>query len=153
MVAYFAWLHAVTGSWTSWFTAQHVGWRRTFTDPVSAFRLSWHRATAPTVADFAIENKMEIVFALFGVVLVILLLAWRRWPEAVYLGLSVAALVTSTFYYSIPRNALTWFPAFGVLAELTARPRWRWLHHALLWGGGALLAVNALLFVQDRWVG
>ena len=55
--------------------------------------------------------------ALAGVVLVLVLLWLRRWPETVYLAASVAVLLCSTTVQSSPRYALTWFPAYLVLAE------------------------------------
>ena len=49
-------------------------------------------------------------------------LALRRWPEATYVGLSVGVLVCSTLIVSAPRYALTWFPAYLLLAQVYTGP-------------------------------
>lgn len=54
------------------------------------------------------------------------MLAWvlvrrRRWPEAVYVGLSLWALGTSYWYTSIPRATLLWWPLWVLLAGWSLR--------------------------------
>jgi hypothetical protein len=57
--------------------------------------------------------KLELLAALTGIATV-LWLAWRRrWAELVYVGLSVFALVTSTYYMSVPRRTLPYVHSTG----------------------------------------
>ncbi|MEU0571146.1 hypothetical protein ABZ297_37930 [Nonomuraea sp. NPDC005983] len=48
--------------------------------------------------------------AVIDVALTVWLAHRCRWAECVYVGLQVAALITSTHYMSIPRSMLLWFP-------------------------------------------
>jgi integral membrane sensor domain MASE1 len=64
----------------------------------------------------------------------------------------VAVLVCSTMLTSAPRYALTWFPAYVLLAQLVVRPRWRWPTIALAAVCLPLLAVLSLAFAAHQWV-
>jgi hypothetical protein len=44
LFGYIAWLHSRTGSWTTWFLAQRIGWKRTTVTPWTALYNSVHRA-------------------------------------------------------------------------------------------------------------
>ncbi len=86
-----------------------------------------------------------------GLSLTVVLLRRARWGEAVYVGLSVLALATSTFYLSVGRATLLWFPLWVLLAE--AGQRRRWVHAAYLGTAVPLMAVGVLGFTAGRWVG
>ncbi len=75
----------------------------------------------------------------------------RRWAEAVYVGLGVGALATSTYYLSVDRATLLWFPLWLLLAGATARRPW--LHAAYLSTAAPLSVVLALAFTSGRWIG
>ena len=81
-----------------------------------------------------------------------MLLALRRWPEATYVALSVGVLVCSTLIVSAPRYALTWFPAYLLLAQVLHRPRWRWVRVATPLGCLPILAYLAVSFARHQWV-
>lgn len=112
-----AYLHGRTGSWTAWTDAQVIGWGRRTAWPWQGLQGGWHAITHATTPDLFVAHVADVGYALAGVVLVLVLLWLRRWPETVYLAASVAVLLCSTTVQSSPRYALTWFPAYLVLAE------------------------------------
>ena len=75
----------------------------------------------------------------------------KAWGEATYVGLSVAALATSTYYLSIARATLLWFPVWLLLAEVASKRAW--VHTAYLAVAPALMAVVVLTFTNGHWVG
>jgi hypothetical protein len=66
-------------------------------------------------------------------------------------GLQVGAFVTSTWFFSVPRATLLWWPLWVGLAVLTLRRRWvLWLYVSL---SGPLMVVWAAAFLTGRWGG
>ncbi len=86
-----------------------------------------------------------------GLALVVVLLARRRWGEAVYVGLSVGALATSTHYLSVGRATLLWW-SLPVLLALAAARR-PGLHVAYVVLATPLMALLVLTFTSGRWAG
>jgi Mannosyltransferase (PIG-V) len=152
LVAYAAYLHAVKGNWLAWWNAQSAGWDRHLTDPVTAFATTWEAAFGSSQPPpFRINFRLELVAMAVGVVLSVLLLWWRRWGEATFVGLSVVALATSTWYLSVPRAALLWWPLWTGLAARTVRSRW-WLV-TYLTVVAPLSAAWVVLFTTGKWAG
>lgn len=150
--AYFTYLQAITGDWLRWSHAQEEGWGRRFTDPVASFRTTFDAARNPSGAsDFVWSFRAEIVAVLVGVLLVVVLLVRKRFGEATYIGLSVAALATSTFYLSVARATLLWFPLFLLVAA--AARRWSWVHPLYVAACAPVMALLVLTFSSGRWVG
>lgn len=77
--------------------------------------------------------------------------ARRRWPEAVYCGLAVVTLGTSTWYQAGPRTLLLLFPVWIALAGLELR--WRWIRYAYGAISAPLAVVLALLYLSGQWAG
>ena len=152
IAGYFTYLWVLTGDWLRWSHAQEEGWGRRFTAPWEAFRTTFDAARNPAQgADFAWSFRAEIVAVLVGVALVVVLLRRARWGEATYVGLSVAALATSTFYLSVARATLLWWPLFLLLAAASLRRPW--LHTAYVAVCAPLMALLVLTFTAGRWVG
>ena len=98
------------------------------------------------------EFRLELLAAVVGVATV-LWLAWRRrWAELVYVGISVFTLVTSTYYMSIPREMLLWWPLWVGAAIWLAGRRW-WFTAATLAVSGSLMVGVALLYFSGEWAG
>jgi len=98
------------------------------------------------------EFRLELLAAVVGVSTV-LWLAWRRrWAELVYVGISVFALITSTYYMSIPREMLLWWPLWVGAAIWLAGRRW-WVTAATLAVSGSLMIGVALLYFSGEWAG
>ena len=95
--------------------------------------------------------RLELLAVLVGVATV-LWLGWRRrWAELTYVGISVLTLATSTYYQSIPREMLLWWPLWvGAAIWLAAR---RWATVAVLSVSGALMVGVALLYFSGQWAG
>ena len=152
LLGYTAYLYALTGDWLRWSSAQEEGWGRRLTPPWEALRTTLAAARLPDqAADVAWSWRAEIVAVALGVVLTAVLARRARWGEATYVGLSVAALATSTFYLSVARATLLWFPLWLLLAEAAGRRAW--LHPAYLSVSTPLMAVGVLAFTSGRWVG
>jgi hypothetical protein len=152
LLGYAAYLRRLTGDWTRWFAAQEQGWGRRLTWPWDAFSTSLASARSDTLSgQFVLNFWFEIAAVLAGVALTAVLLRRRRWAEATYVGLSVGALATSTFYFSVARSSLLWFPLYVALAAAAAR--WRWVHAAYLAVAAPLMVLGVVAFTSGRWWG
>jgi hypothetical protein len=144
VAAYFAWLHAQTGSWTAWNDAEKLGWDRRLAAPWTGLAQGWSdaflngRVSVPATAD--------LVAVLIGLVVTVALVVLRRWPEAVYMGLNMTVLLCSTTLTSSGRYTLTWIPMYVLLAEVLARPGRRWLRVLLL-----TAAIPLMVFFTGAW--
>jgi hypothetical protein len=148
--ALYLWLR--TGDWLAWQHAELAGWQRRFTNPVTTFKTTW---TAGFSREFAapvsFAFQLEILAVLIGVAAMIALLRYRRWPEAVYVGLSITALATSVWYESVPRALLLLWPAWCGLAAAAARRAW--LSQLYLAVSIPVSVSIGLLFVSGNWAG
>lgn len=68
----------------------------------------------------------------------------RRWAELAYVGLAVVALATSTYYMSVAREALLWWPVLIAFA--------RWLSTRRRWLTGLCAGVSAVMMVGISWL-
>ncbi|MEU5915025.1 mannosyltransferase family protein [Streptomyces sp. NPDC047141] len=151
-VLYSGYLYAHTGDVMAWKHAQERGWYRAFHTPWDAWGTTWdaafgHGYTTP----YALMWQAELVAMAVGLVTVALLVRARRWPEAVYVALSLWALGTSYWYMSVPRATLLWWPLWTGLAAWTARGPRRsagWLCLSV-----PLSVVLAVTFFSGRWAG
>lgn len=149
---YAAYLHDLTGDWLRWQHAQASGWGRHLTSPLQSLQSTWDAARSTAIGtEYQWSFRAELVAVALGVLVTAVLLTRREWGQATYVGLSVTALATSTYYLSVARATLLWFPLWILLAELAAkRP---WLHTAYLTVATPLMAVVVLTFTAGRWVG
>ena len=149
---YVVYLHHLTGDWLAWPHAQADGWQRHLTTPWHALTTTWHSATGSGLGNAYVWSfRAELVAVLVGVMLTVALLLLRRWAELVYVGGQVAALATSSFYLSVARATLLWWPLWLLLARFaTGR---RWAHAAYLSIAAPLMAVAVIAFAQGHWVG
>jgi hypothetical protein len=148
---YFAYLHHITGDWRAWSHAQENGWGRHLSWPWHSFHVSWSAAFSPAQGTaYEWSFRAEIIAVLVGVALTVVLLLMRRFGEATYVGLQVAALGCSSYYLSVSRSTLLWFPLWLLLARWsTTRP---WLHRGYLAVAPALMFVAVITFTSGRWV-
>ncbi|MFH9419254.1 mannosyltransferase family protein [Streptomyces sp. NPDC017529] len=152
-LALFSWyLHAHTGDWMAWKSAQERGWYRAFHTPWEAWANTWHNAFGHAQSTgYGFMFQAELVAMLTGLVLLVVLARKRRWPELVYVALSLCALGTSYWYTSIPRAALLWWPLWVSLAAWSLRrPRVKSAYLCLV---APLSIVFALTFLTGRWTG
>jgi Mannosyltransferase (PIG-V) len=149
---YELYLRVRTGSWLAWQHAEQAGWQRQLTNPINTFKTTWtagfaHEFSAPINFVF----QLEIIAVLVGVVATVLLLRYRRWPEAIYVGLTILALATSIWYESVPRSLLALWPIWCGLAVLAVRRPWVGQLYLAL---SIPISVSiALLFMSGNWAG
>jgi hypothetical protein len=146
------WLHASTGSWDAWREAEEKGWQRQTAWPWDGLAAGWHEVTSHKGPHLLLASSAAFVTVLIGLLLIAVFAWLRRWPETLLMTLNVAVLVCSTTFVSAPRYGVSWFPAFVLMAELTGRARFRWLHPVLIIVCLPLAAVVALLYSQQAWV-
>ncbi|MFD6230904.1 glycosyltransferase family 39 protein [Streptomyces sp. NPDC060232] len=145
-------LHTWTGDWMAWKHSQERGWYRDFHLPWEAWSHTWTAAfehTQPT--GYALMSQAELLAMVTGVVLLAVLVRGRRWPEALYIALTLWALGTSYWYTSVPRSTLLWWPLWVALAGWSMRRRW--VRSAYLYVAGPLCATVAVTFLTGRWAG
>ena len=152
VIAYVVYLHHETGDWLAWQHAQAAGWFRTIQSPESAWNQTWRAAFGGTQAGHtAWVFQLELVAVVIGLALTALLLLKRRWPEALYVALSLLALGTTTWFMSVPRAMLLWWPLWTMLGAWAARqPMVRTLYVCCV---APVMAGVALLFLSGQWAG
>lgn len=150
--AYEVYLRVHTGNWMAWSNALQSGWDLHMNTPAQALRTTWWAAFRhPFSASTAFEFQLEL-----GVMAVILVAATafaatRRWPEAVYCGLAVVALGTSTWYQTAPRTLLVLVPVWIALARLGER--WPGIRYTYLAVSAPIAVVLGMLYLSGRWAG
>jgi Mannosyltransferase (PIG-V) len=152
MACYELYLRVSTGSWLAWQHAEKAGWYRQLTNPVDTWRTAWragfgHQFAAPVSFPF----QLEIAAVLAGIILTAVLLWRRRWPEAVYCGLTIGALATSVWYESVPRALLLLWPLWCGLAVIAGRRRWAGPLYLCL--SVPVAAAIGILFLTGHWAG
>ncbi|MEU6057474.1 mannosyltransferase family protein [Streptomyces sp. NPDC047097] len=150
--AYSTYLFAYTGDWMAWKHAQERGWYRTFHWPWESWAHTWDSAFGRLhTTGYAVMFQAELAAMAVGLLLLGALLWWRRWPEAVYLALTLWALGTSYWYLSVPRSTLLWWPLWIALAALSLRrPRFTTAYLCL---AAPVSTAVALTFLTGRWAG
>jgi hypothetical protein len=151
VAGYFGYLHARTGSWNDWQQAQVTSWERHLAWPWQGLGAGWQSLLTAPSNDLVISRAADLITAVGGLVLLVVLVARRRWAEATFIALNVAVLVCSTMIVSSPRYALTWFPLYLMAARGSVRPAGRWIRPLALTLGPPLLAVVSITFSMHLW--
>jgi hypothetical protein len=136
-----------TGDWLAWQHAQQEGWGRSLAWPWEAFHTTWQAAFGEH-NEFTGAFRVELLAAVVGVGLTGWLLWRRRWPEAVYVGLPLASLLTSAFYLSIGRATLLWWPLWLAIGS-ARRPAYALMLVLFV----PLLVEEVVLFTSGSWAG
>lgn len=147
--AFATWLRATRGDPLYFLTAQREGWGRAFVGPVDSFRATWATWAGDYPSSILITWRLEIVAALLGVALVVVLVRRREWSFAAYAVATLAVMLTSSWYYSVPRALLVLFPAVIVLADLTRRRPV--LHEVALVVLAPLATLGVVVFTRGGW--
>ena len=149
LLAYGAYLNSTTGSSFSFIDAQEAGWYRTFTDPLESLRATWDTWGGAHPTNWVFAWRIEILAAIVGLFFLGWALRKREWGYATYMGLTLAALMTSSWYFSIPRILLTLFPIVLLLAEWSGeRPR---RHENIVMALAPLAALGVVVFTREIW--
>jgi hypothetical protein len=129
--------------------AQKEGWGRAFVGPKRAFLATLQDTNGQNFADWIFAWKVEILAAAIGCLLVILALRKREWGYATFMGTTMAVLVTSSWYYSIPRMLLSLFPIVLFLAARTERRPQE--HQWWLTATTAVATLGVTVFANYLW--
>jgi hypothetical protein len=152
VATYGLYLKLVTGSWLAWLTAEKAGWSRGFHDPVSTFTTTWAAAFGHTQTP-EVSFMFVIELLATGVLVAVTLaqLVRRRWADAAYCALTLVAMVSGTWYESVPRSLLLVWPLWCGLGWISARSR---LAAGTLIATSAPLAfVTAMMYLSGHWAG
>ncbi|MDR1808759.1 MAG: glycosyltransferase 87 family protein [Propionibacteriaceae bacterium] len=128
------------GSWLAWYDAQQAGWPRDFHWPWEAWAMT--RANIASQPGNSWIFRAEMWAIVIGLVVVIILLYRLRLAQGAYVGVQVAAFSFQTWFMSVARAGILWFPLFTLLGEAAA---------ARLKGGAwwaRLIAFAALLLLS-----
>jgi 4-amino-4-deoxy-L-arabinose transferase-like glycosyltransferase len=147
---HFTYLWTLTGRWDEWRAAHEEFWGRQTVDPITAFANSWGLIFEFTPGTISTRFIAEIVGALIIACAVAVLVIKRWWPEAIYVSLTLLSLITSSFYYSIPRSITVLFPIWMLVGVLFVRRPWtRW---AYLVAVLPLTLLVVIRFIDGQWI-
>jgi hypothetical protein len=150
MAAYGAYLARIHGDPFYFFVDQREGWNRDLVGPLEAFRNTWELTTSnASPTNWIFTWRVEIVAAVVGLGLLAWMLARREWGYAAFTGLMMAALLTSTWYFSIPRMLLTLFPLLLLMASLTARRPG--VHEIVIAVMAPVAALGVIVYTRGAW--
>jgi Mannosyltransferase (PIG-V) len=152
LLGWMLYLRIVTGDWLAWLHAQQDEWNRSFTWPWVSLAHTWDAAFGRTYGpEWAWMFRAELVAMVVGCVLTVWLVLVRRWGEATWIGLQVAAFSTSYWFLSVPRATLLWWPLWLLLGAATVRRRWLlWTYVAV---SGPLSVAWAVTYFTGHWAG
>ncbi len=148
LAAYCAYLWHGTGDALDFVAAQRAGWQRTFVGPVASFLNTWRSWSEGEPTNWIFAWRLEIVAAAAGVGFTVWAFVRRWWGYGTYMALTLGYLLTSTWYYSVPRLLLGLFPIFLLLASWAGRGARR---DALLVVSALCAALGVIVFTRGAW--
>lgn len=149
LVAYAGYLASVKGDPFYFLVDQREGWHRDFVGPIQSFLNTWDlTSSANSPTNWILTWRIEFLAAAVGVGLVVWAMAKREWGYGVFMGSMMAALLTSTWYFSIPRMLLTMFPAILLLAAATRSSR---RHELVLVILAPVAALGVVVYTRGAW--
>ena len=151
LVAYCVYLAIAKDDPFRFFVDQRLGWWRQFpTNPVQSFLATWNTWSDPDhPSNWIFAWRVEILAAVAGIVVVAWAVAKREWGYAGYCGATMASLLLSSWYFSIPRMLLSLFPVVVFLAESTLGRPGR--HELVMTVFAPLAALGVIVFTQGAW--
>lgn len=137
-----------TGDPIAYQTAQKY-WGRHFEWPWTAAASTLN--SYPPTGGHTQMAYLEIAAVAVGVILTAILLVKKYYGEAVFVAINIVLLATSTYFYSVPRAALLWWPLWiGIAYLLRRQPIFFWIYLALsMW---AMLGWSTIYF-SGFWAG
>ena len=137
------------GSFFEFKDAQYRGWGRMVVSPQESFLATWNTWGAAHPANWLFAWRVEILAALVGLFFTGWAFARRYWAYGVYMLVTLGVLMTSTWYFSIPRMLLSLFPIPLLLAHYTQNSPER--HQNVLMFTVPLATLGVIVFTQGRW--
>ena len=149
LLAYALYLEFYTGDAFKFLVSQKEGWGREFVGPVASFLNTWRTWEGTYFTNWMFAWRLEILAAIIGLAVVVWALLKAEWGYAAYMGSGLAALITSSWYYSIPRMLLTWFPIMLFLVEFARRRSDR--HEMVILALAPIAGLGVILFTHNIW--
>lgn len=148
LAGWMGYLAFITGDLLAYQTAQEY-WGRQMEWPWTAF-LTTVQEYPPTVG-VGVMGYAEAIAVVSGAVLTLVLIYRRLYGESVFVGLNVLLLGTSSYFYSVPRAALLWWPLWIGIAYLLRKSRVALGLYLVL--SLCLMLWWANLFLTGQWAG
>ena len=150
LLGYGIYLFRTTGSALgSYLEAQRNGWYRDLTSPIQSFKATWETWNGDYATNWIFAWRLEILAAAVGVFFLGWVLWKREWGYAAYMGATLAALLTSSWYFSVPRILLTLFPMMLLLAGWTLKDSRR--HENVVLVLAPLAALGVVVYTRSVW--
>lgn len=150
VVAYMIFLKVTVGEWMAWNSAQAQYWGRYPEDPVQVLVNTWNRSLEESVLQTSYREEILAAFVL--VALILWQLFRRQWADFAYLlPQAVALLAMSSFYMSVGRASLLWWPLFIGIGIAAVRNRWTFMAYVAV--AAPVMLINVGNFTTGAWVG
>ncbi|WP_203978060.1 mannosyltransferase family protein [Planotetraspora silvatica] len=150
VLAYMAYLWSRTGDLLAWKHAEADYWGRFAEWPWQVFVNTWNRSLEESV--LRTSYREEILAALVLAALVVWQAVRRRWGNLAYLApQAVALLAMSSFYMSVGRASLLWWPLYLSVGIAGARRPWVFMAYVAV--AAPVMAINVGNFTTGAWVG
>lgn len=146
---YGVFLSRATGNFLEFQDAQFRGWGRRVVGPHESFTATWNTWWQDHPTNWLFAWRVEILAAVVGLVFTVWAFRRREWGYGAYMLATLAALMTSTWYFSIPRMLLSLFPISILLAHYTQENPQR--HQNVLLITAPLAALGVVVFTQGKW--
>ncbi|MBA3363016.1 MAG: hypothetical protein H0T07_01275 [Actinobacteria bacterium] len=150
LMAYLTYLWVIRGDPFAFLSDERVGWLREFKGPISAFLTTIRFVGEPSLdPNFRIAYAGELAAAAVGIAFTSLALSRRLWGYAAFMGSTLATLLVSTHYFSVPRALLSLFPIVLLVASFT-KERGR-AHDLVLVVFAPLATLGVITFTRWLW--
>ncbi len=150
LLAYLTYLWVIRGDPFAFLTDERVGWLREFKGPISALLTTLRFVGDPSLdANFRIAYAGEIAAAAVGIAFTAWAISRRLWGYAAFMGSTLATLLVSTHYFSVPRALLSLFPIVLLIASFT-KERDR-AHDLVLAVFAPLATLGVITFTRWLW--
>ena len=149
ILLYGTFLSRAAGSFLEFKDAQYRGWGRMVVSPVTSLATTWETWSQAHPANWLFAWRVEILAALVGLVFTVWAFRRRYWAYGAYMLVTLAVLMTSTWYFSIPRMLLSLFPIPILLAHYTQDNPER--HQNVLLVTAPLAALGVIVFTHGKW--
>ncbi|MBW3595436.1 MAG: hypothetical protein KY391_07635 [Actinobacteria bacterium] len=149
LLLYGLFLSRAAGSFFEFKDAQYRGWSRMVVSPIESFLATWNTWGGSYPANWVFAWRVEILAALVGLFFTLWAFRERYWAYAAYMLVTLGVLMTSTWYFSIPRMLLSLFPIPILLAHYTRGNPER--HQNVLLVTAPLATLGVIVFTQGKW--
>jgi Gpi18-like mannosyltransferase len=150
LVGFMVYLWHLHGTPFAFLHDQSSGWERQFVGPLVSLQNTLSMLEVKQYpAGWVMTIWGELAAALVGLALFTWTIAKKEWGYAVYVGTTLAALLTSTWYYSLPRLLLALFPLPIMIAEFSIGHKAR--HDWILITSAGLATLGVIVFTSGLW--